>query len=146
MVTIAEGLVDFNKLPTVITLALATKLNYWTTNHHVGQGGWASYVLKVVRALVPEMANDAFKKELHMMCHWFGTHGSLRLFSIYTPVLINTLYPDPKVPVIVTISSLETTPSLLGRPGPRLLTQRSARPRLPPSGPPAPDSLSLGKA
>jgi hypothetical protein len=46
------------------------------------------------------MANDAFKKELHMMCHWFGTHGSLRLFSIYTPVLINTLYPDPKVPVM----------------------------------------------
>jgi hypothetical protein len=100
MVTLAEGLIDHGKVPVVITLALATKLNYCTTNHHVGQGGWASYVLKVVRALVHELANDAFKRELHTFCHWFGTHGSLRLFNILTPVLLNPLYANPKTPIM----------------------------------------------
>jgi hypothetical protein len=99
-IELAEALIDTSKVSTVITLALATKFNYWTTNHHVGQGGWASYTLKVVKALVPELANDAFRRELHMMCHWFGTHGSLRLFHILTPVCINPLFPDPKTPIM----------------------------------------------
>jgi hypothetical protein len=99
-VELAEALIDINRVSTVTTLALATKLNYWLTNHHVGQGVWASYTLKVVKAIVPELVNDAFKRELHMFCHWFGTHGSLRLFQILTPVCINPLFRDPKTPVM----------------------------------------------
>jgi hypothetical protein len=99
-IDLAEGLIDLNRVSVVITLALAKKFNYWMTNHHVGQGGWASYVLKEVRALVPDLANDAFKRELHMFCHLFGTYGSLRLFQILTPVCLNPLYAEPKVPSI----------------------------------------------
>ncbi len=32
-----------------MTLCRATKYSWWTTNHHVGQGGWLSYVQKVSR-------------------------------------------------------------------------------------------------
>jgi hypothetical protein len=87
-VNTATGLIDVNKMQKVFTMALATKYNYWATNHHIGQGSWAAYVLTGVKAIAPEMVTEALKSELHMFCHWFGTHGALRLFKILTPVMI----------------------------------------------------------
>jgi hypothetical protein len=38
-VKIVKKLIDLNKVSRVVTLALATKYNFWVTNHHVGRGG-----------------------------------------------------------------------------------------------------------
>jgi hypothetical protein len=48
-----EGLLEGANYSGVMNLCLATKYMYswWTTNHHMEQGGWSPYVLKVARVL-----------------------------------------------------------------------------------------------
>jgi predicted proteasome-type protease len=64
-VDVAVNLIDRDKLSTVVTLVLATTYNYWAMK----QCGWATYVRKVVKSLVPDLATEAFKKELQTFCH-----------------------------------------------------------------------------
>jgi hypothetical protein len=84
----------------VMTLCLATKYSWWTTNHHVGQGGWSPYVLKVARVLGEGYATEAMKAHIHRAGHWMGTHQGLRYFGIYTPAKMQQVVEDPVAPVI----------------------------------------------
>jgi hypothetical protein len=49
---VVEGEIDERLYSPIMTICLATKYSWWTTNHHVGQGGWSLYVLKVARESV----------------------------------------------------------------------------------------------
>jgi len=83
-----EGLLQEANYSPVMTLCLAAKYNWWTTNHHVGQGGWSPYVQKVACVLGEACVTEPMKGTIHKAGHWMGTHQGLRYFGIYLPVLM----------------------------------------------------------
>ncbi len=95
-----EGLLKGENYSGVMTLCLATKYSWWTMNHHMGQGGWSPYVLKVAHILGEGYATEAMKAHIHRAGHWMGTHQGLRYFGIYTPALMKYVVEYPTVPVI----------------------------------------------
>jgi len=42
----------------VLNLAIATKINYFTTNHHTGQGEMTKFIRKVFATLYPKQAAE----------------------------------------------------------------------------------------
>jgi hypothetical protein len=68
----AETMLTDANFSGVMTLCLATKYSWWTTNHHVSQGGWSPYVLKVARVLGEGYATEAMKSHIHRAGHWMG--------------------------------------------------------------------------
>jgi hypothetical protein len=96
-----EGLLEGAKYSGVMTLCLTTKYSWWTTNHHVGQGGWSPYVLKVACVLGEGYTTEARKAHIHRAGHWMGTHQGLRYFEIYMPALMQYVVDTPTAPVNV---------------------------------------------
>jgi len=97
-----------------MNLCLATKYSWWTTNHHVGKGGWSPYVLKVDCVLGEGYATEAMKAHIHRAGHWMGTDQGLRYFGIYTHALIQYVVDNPTAPVNADDFGLRKTSCLAG--------------------------------
>jgi len=76
--TLLEGL----DLGPAVTLILATKLNWWQTNHHTGQGGMSPYIVKVTNVLLPDMDAENKCELTHTLGHWASTRACLNILKI----------------------------------------------------------------
>ena len=68
-----DGTVEINKVQAALTMIIATKINWWLTNHHTGQGAMSGYALKVFKTVVAGMYNkdqSAWVDIVHTAGHW----------------------------------------------------------------------------
>lgn len=56
-----------------ITVAIATKANYWSMNHHTGQGAVAGYVKKVLDIFYTGNVSDQVVSAAHSLGHFTST-------------------------------------------------------------------------
>jgi hypothetical protein len=79
----------------VTSLIVATKINWFSTNHHVGQGTVTIFVQKAITVLFRGALASADQKELattvHKIGHWASTHVVLDLMQIRTPRAVGIL-------------------------------------------------------
>lgn len=65
-----------------VTLLVATKANWWLTNHHTGQGEVAGYVRKVLEAQYGRNVQPSIVTAAHTIGHWISTIYVLRTAEI----------------------------------------------------------------
>ena len=72
-----DGTVEINKVQAALTMIIATKINWWLTNHHTGQGAMSGYALKVFNTVVAGMYENkdqsAWVDIVHTAGHWAFT-------------------------------------------------------------------------
>ncbi|XP_011701117.1 PREDICTED: uncharacterized protein LOC105457888 isoform X2 [Wasmannia auropunctata] len=72
------SLVTVNEMKKGLTIAVATKVNYWLINHHIGQGTVAGYVKKVMDIFFDGMqVSDQMITAVHSLGHFTSTLGVL---------------------------------------------------------------------
>ncbi|XP_072160645.1 uncharacterized protein [Bemisia tabaci] len=69
-------------LRTALTVVVATKANWWLTNHHTGQGAPSGYVLKVLSLKFPGADMAALTTAAHTLGHWASTLHCLNVARI----------------------------------------------------------------
>lgn len=62
-----------------VTIAVATKANYWLMNHHTGQGAVAGYVKKVLDISYKDKVSDQLVSAAHSLGHYASTLGILNM-------------------------------------------------------------------
>jgi hypothetical protein len=71
-----------------LSVCLATKINFFQTNHHTGQGDMSSFVKKVLSTLYPMLFKEAELKAVqdavHSVGHWMSTHVGLNALGMFT--------------------------------------------------------------
>ena len=78
----------------ILTIIIASKLNWFTTNHHVGQGYATKYICKVINNTYKWCANaeagisEAAKNAAWKVGHWASTHLCLRILEMRTGVWV----------------------------------------------------------
>lgn len=77
-----EGVVTRDDMLKAITVAVATKANFWLMNHHTGQGQVAGYVKKVLDVFYPQAVNDQVVSAAHNLGHFASTLKVLSLADI----------------------------------------------------------------
>lgn len=65
-----------------VTVAVATKANFWLMNHHTGQGAVAGYVKKVLDLFYKDRVTDQLVSAAHNLRHLTSTLGILRITGI----------------------------------------------------------------
>lgn len=79
-----------------MSLIASTKLNFFQTNHHTGQGALSGYPLKVFNALFNNELNTPVTPEItkmvHCLGHWAGTISVLRALG-FTGMRMITVFP-----------------------------------------------------
>ncbi|APG78078.1 hypothetical protein [Wenzhou qinvirus-like virus 2] len=81
------------RMRAALTMLFATKVLWWKSNHHTGQGSPAQYVTKVAQALFPELFDDtaaeetraAFWNVVHTAGHWVSTAAFLKAYVARDP-------------------------------------------------------------
>ena len=74
----------------VLAVILATKFNWYTTNHHVGQTHATKYICKVVTTTYrgagtgPDSIHESVKDTVWKVGHWASTHLCLRIMDMRT--------------------------------------------------------------
>eukprot|EP00918_Siedleckia_nematoides_P062754 GHVU01136766.1.p1 GENE.GHVU01136766.1~~GHVU01136766.1.p1 ORF type:complete len:144 (-),score=4.05 GHVU01136766.1:354-785(-) len=65
------------------TIIVASKANYWASNHHVGQGSIVGYFRKVIDSVqnLRGWTSDEVYSTLYHLGHWASTQG----VSVYNP-------------------------------------------------------------
>ncbi|APG78072.1 hypothetical protein [Shahe qinvirus-like virus 1] len=88
LVTEAQNHVTQQQVIVAVTLIFATKINWWATNHHIGQATMSPYMAKVTKALlsIKSVDLDMIKKIVHQIGHWASTHRVLNLLHIRNDV------------------------------------------------------------
>lgn len=69
-------------LRNALTVIIATKANYWLTNHHTGQGSPSGYVLKVLTLKFPGADMASLTTAAHTLGHWASTLHCLNVAQI----------------------------------------------------------------
>jgi len=77
-----EAIVNIEAINTAITVAIATKANFWLMNHHTGQGQVAGYVKKVLEVFYPNAVTDQVVSAAHNLGHFCSTLNILSLAEI----------------------------------------------------------------
>ena len=73
-----------------LTLMVAGKFNWYTTNHHVGQIHATNFIIKVAGAICPFMStnensiSETAKSTVWEISHWVSTHLCMNLMSMWT--------------------------------------------------------------
>lgn len=65
-----------------VTVAIATKANFWLMNHHTGQGQVAGYVKKVLDVFYPNAVTDQVVSAAHNLGHFTSTLFILNMAGI----------------------------------------------------------------
>lgn len=65
-----------------VTVLVATKANWWLTNHHTGQGEVTGYVRKVLEAQYGRNVHQTIVTAAHTIEHWISTVYMLRAAGI----------------------------------------------------------------
>ncbi|KAM0726700.1 hypothetical protein ACS0PU_007884 [Formica fusca] len=77
-----EGIVVRDDMLKAVTVAVATKANFWLMNHHTGQGQVAGYVKKVLDVFYPNAVNDQVVSAAYNLGHFTSTLRVLGLAEI----------------------------------------------------------------
>jgi hypothetical protein len=71
-----------------LSVCLATKINFFRTNHHTGQGEMSGFVKKVLSMLYPMLFKEAelraVQDAVHNVGHWMSTHIGLNALGMFT--------------------------------------------------------------
>lgn len=73
-----------------VSILAASKISYFNSNHHTGQKGLSSFMLKNFRTLFPDIAAagqdtaQGTENVLHTVCHWASTHYLFSAFGMKT--------------------------------------------------------------
>lgn len=77
---------DVIRVRNAMSVICATKINFFTTNHHTGQGKMTGYPLKVFNSLYNTQLEiditSEITKTIHMIGHWADTRFILNKFGI----------------------------------------------------------------
>lgn len=106
------------------TLAIATKVNWFSSNHHTGVGGLSGYALKVANNIYDrykdEMGEPNRASVMHTIGHWCSTRVILSDISIDQGLLIhNDLIPTTRMFGPRPIAAIDVTIRLTGMPAGR---------------------------
>ncbi len=82
MINDAESLLNEENLKKAATIIMASKVNWWETNHHTGPGCFSPYMAKVVSTTYPKADRARLKKWVHAAGRWASTHQALKSFKI----------------------------------------------------------------
>ena len=87
--------VDSEVINRVMSLIVATKINYFNTNHHTGQGAVSHFIQKVLTTLFSDIGNevgeDDMKNTAHRIGHWASTHVCFGILNIKTGRSVSVL-------------------------------------------------------
>lgn len=75
-------IVTRDEIVRAITIAVATKANYWLMNHHTGQGAVAGYVKKVLDLFYRDNVTEQMVSAAHTLGHFASTLGILSMAGI----------------------------------------------------------------
>jgi hypothetical protein len=85
---IIQPLLTVSKLKTALDIVVSTKINWWLTNHHTGQGALTGFALKMANkifdyagSLVPAR-KEAIMTLFHTCGHWCSTRLMITKFGI----------------------------------------------------------------
>ncbi len=71
-----------------LSVCLATKINFFQTNHHTGQGEMSKFIQKGLNTLYPSLFREAELKlvqdAVHRAGHWMSTHVGLNALGMIT--------------------------------------------------------------
>ncbi|APG78076.1 hypothetical protein [Wuhan insect virus 15] len=79
---------------------LSTKVNWWQTNHHTGQGKIQGYAAKVLTAKWPNQSQATMTTLFHRMGHWTSTIAVLRLAGIGSLKATTTVFTPSITPIL----------------------------------------------
>lgn len=71
--TILNQCCTIQSIQRAVTVLVATKANWWLTNHHTGQGDVTGYVRKVLEAQYGKNMHQAVVTATHTIGHWVST-------------------------------------------------------------------------
>ncbi|XP_077264311.1 uncharacterized protein LOC143898601 [Temnothorax americanus] len=71
--TRASAMVSVEEMKKGVTIAVATKANYWLMNHHTGQGAVAGYVKKVLEVFYRDRVSEQVVSAAHSLGHFAST-------------------------------------------------------------------------
>jgi hypothetical protein len=83
--SIIRGLADSGVSGRAWLIVIATKVNLWQQNHHVGQGGASGFAAKVAEFTWGTRADDNAIAGMHRVGHWFSTRGVLGSLELKSP-------------------------------------------------------------
>jgi hypothetical protein len=71
----------------ILTVIVSTKMNWWATNHHMGQPKLTHFVAKSISTLFTQINKDTIQQDIiqsvHRIGHWASTHVVLNIMGIY---------------------------------------------------------------
>jgi hypothetical protein len=80
----------------ILSACLATKINFFSINHHTGQGEMTNFMKKVLTTLYPDQMREAKARAvtaaIHQAGHWMSTHSVFNALGMFTDRII-TLTP-----------------------------------------------------
>jgi len=90
------ALLSVQGMSNALSLIMATKINFWQTNHHTGQGAMSGYALKVFRHLYTEAVCNMQigTRVLYRIGHWASTLKSLHALGFPEIRVIPDLWDD----------------------------------------------------
>lgn len=77
-----NAMVSLEEMIRAVTVAVATKANFWLMNHHTGQGAVAGYVKKVLEVFYKDRVTDQLVSAAHNLGHYTSTLGVLDIAGI----------------------------------------------------------------
>ena len=87
--------VDSEVVNRVMSLIVATKINYFNTNHHTGQGAVSHFIQKVLATLFSDISNEVAEEDMkntaHRIGHWASTHVCFGILNIRTGRSVSVL-------------------------------------------------------
>lgn len=78
-----------------LTLMVAGKFNWYTTNHHIGQTHATNFIIKVAGTICPFMStnenniSETAKSTVWEISHWVSTHLCMNLMSMRTGMRVS---------------------------------------------------------
>lgn len=94
------------------TVIIATKANFWATNHHTGQGGATGYIKKVLDLKMPNVAENERTEYAHTVGHWASTRYILSLALIGGIRTTQPAFEGPKCTLVLTTDAKQRFSSM----------------------------------
>ena len=96
-----------------LTLMVATKFNWFQTNHHVGQGSAIHFIHKIASTICPFMQStensisEVAKNTVWEIGHWVSSHLCLNLMGMRTGIRVIASPCGPPVGKAILVDDLK---------------------------------------
>jgi hypothetical protein len=96
-VAATRALLTVENITFAVTLILATKINFWQMNHHVGSVGGSAFINKVMAMLLGTAAIPEDITVAHSFGHWCSTHVVFEIIGIVTRIEVAPIVAGAEV-------------------------------------------------